>query len=87
MVNNRGYILHKVSHKEGRRRHDYDVYKKNHPVTPKQVLNVVDLGYIGIEKDFPEQPYHPYRKERRQTKKERAPKEKKKPTKVILKRE
>ncbi len=22
---------------------------------PKQVVNVVDLGYLGIEKDFPEQ--------------------------------
>ncbi len=29
------------------------VYKKNHPVTPKQVVNVFDLGYLGIEKDFP----------------------------------
>jgi hypothetical protein len=54
MVNNRGYILHKATHKKGRR-HDYDVYKKNHPVTPPQVVNVVDLGYLGIEKDFPEQ--------------------------------
>jgi len=54
MVNNHGYILHKTDHKRGRR-HDYDVYKKNHPITPKQVLNVVDLGYLGIEKDFPQQ--------------------------------
>ncbi len=22
---------------------------------PKQVLNVIDLGYLGVEKDFPEQ--------------------------------
>ena len=54
MVNNRGYILHKIGHKKGRK-HDYDVYKKNHPVTPKQVVNVIDLGYLGIEKDFPQQ--------------------------------
>ncbi len=54
MVNNRGYILHKVAHKKGKR-HDYDVYKKNHPVIPKQVVTVVDLGYLGIEKDYPEQ--------------------------------
>jgi hypothetical protein len=54
MVNNHGYILHKTDNKKGRR-HDYDVYKKNHPMTPKQVLNVVDLGYLGIEKDFPQQ--------------------------------
>jgi len=53
-VNNRGYILHKVGYKKGRK-HDYDVYKKNHPVIPKEVITVVDLGYIGIEKDFPEQ--------------------------------
>jgi hypothetical protein len=55
MVNNHGYILHKTDHKKGRR-HDYDVYKKNHPITPKQVLNVVDLGYlVDIEKDFHQQ--------------------------------
>ena len=29
--------------------------EKNHPVTPKQVVNVFDLGYLGVEKDFPEQ--------------------------------
>ncbi len=34
MVNNRGYILHKVARKKGKR-HDYDVYKKDHPVIPK----------------------------------------------------
>ncbi len=54
-VNNRGYILHKIGYKKGRK-HDYDVYKNNHPiVTPKEVVNVVDLGYLGVEKDFPEQ--------------------------------
>ncbi len=53
-VNNRGYILHKIRHKKGRK-HDYDIYKSNHLVTPKEVVNVVvDLGYLGIEKDFPE---------------------------------
>ena len=29
--------------------------KKNHPITPKDVLNVFNLGYVGVEKDFPEQ--------------------------------
>ena len=52
--NHRGYILHKVGDKKGRK-HDYDVYKNNRPVTPKQVVNVIDLGYLGVEKDFPEQ--------------------------------
>jgi DDE superfamily endonuclease len=52
MVNNRGYIIHKANHKKGKR-HDYDVYKRDHPVTPKQVVNVIDLGYLGgIEKDI-----------------------------------
>ena len=64
MVNNRGYILYKTKHKKGRR-HDYNVYKKNHPVTPPQVVNVIDLGYLGVEKDFPEQlSALPYKKKR-----------------------
>ena len=25
------------------------------PVTPKEVINVFDLGYLGVEKDFPDQ--------------------------------
>ena len=54
MVNNHGIIIHKTANKKGRR-HDYDIYKKNHPITPKEVVNVFDLGYLGIEKDFPEQ--------------------------------
>ncbi len=54
MVNNQGIIIHKLGYKKGRK-HDYDIYKKNHPITPKQVLNVFDLGYLVIEKDFPEQ--------------------------------
>ncbi|HEY6536218.1 MAG TPA: transposase family protein, partial [Candidatus Nitrosocosmicus sp.] len=65
MVNNRGYILHKVGYKKGRK-HDYDVYKKNYPtVIPKEVVNVVDLGYLGIETDFSEQlSALPYKKKR-----------------------
>jgi hypothetical protein len=67
MVNNRGYILHKANHHKKGRRHDYDFYKKNHPVTPKQVVNVFDLGYLGVEKDFPEQlSALPYKRKRNQ---------------------
>ncbi len=33
----------------------YSIYKKNHPIMPKDVVNVYDLGYLGVEKDFPEQ--------------------------------
>ncbi len=30
--------------------------RENHPVIPKEVVTVVvDLGYLGVEKDFPEQ--------------------------------
>jgi hypothetical protein len=66
MVNNRGFIIHKTIKKKGQK-HDYNVYKKNHPVTPKQVVNVIDLGYLGIEKDFPEQEsFLPYKKKRNQ---------------------
>ena len=65
MVNNRGYIIHKTGYKKGRR-HDYDIYKKNYPVViPKQVVTVFDLGYLGIESDFPEQlSALPYKKKR-----------------------
>ena len=36
---------------------------KKWPVIPKQVVNVFDLGYLGIKKDFPEQlSYIPNRK-------------------------
>jgi hypothetical protein len=52
MVHNRGYILHKVAHKKGKR-HNYDVYKKDHLIIPKEVVTVVDLGYLGVEKDIP----------------------------------
>ena len=80
MVNNRGYIIHKIDHKKGRR-HDYDVYKKNHPVISKEVVNVVDPGYLGVETDFPEQlsAYHIKRKEINYPKKKST-------TKFILKR-
>ncbi len=53
MVNNHGYVVHKADHKKGRR-HDYTIYQKNHSVTPKEVENVFDLGYLGVQKDFPE---------------------------------
>ena len=40
MVNNRGYIIHKVGYKKGKQ-HDYDIYKNNHPLIPKQDVNVL----------------------------------------------
>ena len=51
MVNGEGLILHKTGH-EGRR---YMImnFKNNHPITPIQVENVLDLGYMGVKNDFP----------------------------------
>ncbi len=54
MVNNQGLIIHKTGHKKGKR-HDYDIYKKNHSVTPKQVVSVFYPGCLWVGKDFPEQ--------------------------------
>ena len=49
-------VLSSIKHfvKKGSR-HDYDIYKENHPTTPKEILNVFDLGYLGIEKNFLQQ--------------------------------
>jgi hypothetical protein len=33
----------------------YWIYEENHPLIQKQVVDIVDLGYLGIEKDFPKQ--------------------------------
>ena len=52
MVNKEGTILHKSKYKKGKN-HDYSVHKDEHPITPPQVKNYFDLGYKGIENDFP----------------------------------
>lgn len=49
-VNNISIIIHKLDLKEGLI-HDY-IHKKNHSVSLKDVLNVFDLEYLGVEKDF-----------------------------------
>ncbi len=64
MVNNHGIIIHKVDYKKGRR-NDYDIDKKNHSITPKEVVNVFDLGSLCVEKDLSEQLSSiPYKKKR-----------------------
>ena len=45
IVNNRGIIIHKTDLKKGAR-HDYDIYKKNHPVTPKEVVIMYLIFWI-----------------------------------------
>lgn len=54
MVNKKGIILHKTKHRKGKQ-HDYDMFKKTRPPPiPPKVKIGVDLGYYGIEKDYPE---------------------------------
>ena len=52
-VNGKGAIVHRTNHARGRR-HDYDIFKGNRPKLPEGVRPGVDLGYDGIQKDFPE---------------------------------
>ena len=52
-VNAKGLIVHRTTHARGRT-HDYAVFKRNHPDLPKKVRPIVDLGYYGIENDYPE---------------------------------
>jgi hypothetical protein len=64
MVNSEGIILHKTGHKRGRV-HDYEIFKNRHPTTPPQVETVLDLGYMGVQNDFPTVKYVlPFKKKR-----------------------
>jgi hypothetical protein len=67
VVNNQCIIIHKTGHKKGKR-HDYNScrYKNNHPATPENIanVNVFDLGYLGVEKDYPNRHHH-YQRERK----------------------
>ena len=82
MINNLGFILYKSTHKKGHR-HDYDIYKKNNAITPKQVVNVFDLGYLGVEKAYPDQLSSLPNRKKRNLQLSQVQKEY---TKVILKR-
>ena len=54
MVNKKGVILHKTKHRNGKK-HDYHLFKeKGPPPIPPEVETGVDLGYLGIEKDYPD---------------------------------
>ena len=65
MVNSEGLILHKTGHDQGRI-HDYEIFKNKHPITPLQVENVLDLGYMGVQNDFPTvKSVLPFRKKRK----------------------
>ena len=54
-ANQNGLIIYKTKHKQIGRKHDYNVYKKNHPELPKDVMTMFDLGFLGVKDDYPEQ--------------------------------
>ena len=61
-VNSKGLIVHRTKHARGRR-HDYAIFKGNHPTLPKGVRPGVDLGYDGIQNDYPEmKPIIPFKR-------------------------
>ncbi len=51
-VNADGLIVHKTPHARGSR-HDYALFKWRHPRLPDGVRLGVDLGYDGIQNDYP----------------------------------
>jgi len=51
-VNAEGLILHKTPHARGSR-HDYTLFKWRHPRLPGDVRLGVDLGYDGVQNDYP----------------------------------
>ena len=63
-VNSKGLIIHKTPHARGRR-HDYDIFKVNHPRLPPGVNPNLDLGYDGVQNDYPElNPTTPFKRRR-----------------------
>ncbi len=54
-ANQKGLIIYKTRNKQRGRNHDYKVYKKNRPELPKEVTNMFDLGFLGVEDDYSEQ--------------------------------
>ena len=54
-VNQKGLIIYKSKHKQIGKRHDYKIYKDNHPKLPNEVTSMYNLGFLGVEKEYPEQ--------------------------------
>lgn len=64
-ANQKGLIVYKSKHKQIGKKHDYNIYKDNHPELPKDVERMYDLGFFGVEKDYPEQKSSlPFKKEK-----------------------
>jgi hypothetical protein len=51
-VNSHGLIVHKTRHAKGST-HDYALFVRSHPDLPQKVRETFDLGYLGVEDDFP----------------------------------
>ena len=63
-INLDGMIIHKSIHSPGSH-YDYKIYKSKHPVFSEELLQFYDLGYLGIEKDYPNQiSILPYKKKK-----------------------
>jgi hypothetical protein len=54
-VNQKGLIIYKSKNKQIGKRHDYKIYKDNYPKLPNDVTSMYDLGFLGVEDDYPEQ--------------------------------
>jgi len=52
-VNRNGLIVHKTRHTKGST-HDYALFKQNHPHLPDNVSLGLDLGYDGVQGDYPD---------------------------------
>ncbi len=46
-------LQNRTEHRQIGKKHDYNIYKKNHPDVPKDVMSMFDLGFLGVEKDYP----------------------------------
>ena len=64
-TNQKGLIIYKSKHRQIGKKHDYNIYKKNHPDVPKDVMSMFDLGFLGVEDKYPEQKSSlPFKKEK-----------------------
>ncbi len=52
LVNTKGLIVHKSGYRRGRV-HDYTIWKETRPYIPPGVEVGMDLGFKGMQKDFP----------------------------------
>jgi len=63
-VNRKGLLIYKTRHKQIGKKHDYNIYKNNRPAIPKDVVNMFDLGFFGVEV-ITRSRGHPYLSKRR----------------------